>query len=1081
MLSTKHSWQRARGTIAVATFMATFVAFTPSGEAAKKKKKKGGAKVQKLTAGGPKLKYDQFRRKIEFKVAEKREEQISGIEKLLGLGPDESEVPDLKFRLAELFYEKSRFYFFRGQEANDQSIRATSANQKSQLVEDEKQNMRESKVWLTKAMDIYRELRERFPKYKRTPEVLFALGQSYWNEGRYQDSINVYRDLIVGFRDSPLVAEAWIAFGEYYFSEGDVNRALKSYQKAAADKRSRVYGFALYKQAWCYYNMSEWKEALRKFKATVFYSQLAEQLSGENKIALGREAQKDFVRTYSHVGDEKRARHVLADLVGEDNCKGKKCLTLLEQLAGLWFDEGYFQEAASLYKQLIRGNPTNTKNPFFQGRIVDLTSRSGQKKKVIIETRQLVKMYKETSARAGATEQGKEHLEEARILAETTMRRLAQIWNREAKKTRNDKTYGYARTMYEDYLALFSSTKYAYEMTFQLGDLYYKLERFNDAASAYEKTVLADPKGKYMIQAATDNILAVEEHTKDLGLKAPKNINNPVPLHEQKKRLVAACDRYASLVPADKAKELVPVKLKAAKVYYNWGHNDEALKRFENLVAEHPESDQAVFAANLVIDIYNQREDWKNLYDTSVRYRANDDLLDARPALLMELTKYGEYAKFKLVTILEDRVKKENGDLRLVAQAYQDFHSEFPKSENADKALFNASVAWDRTGQKEKAQANRQTLLEDYPKSPLNADVAFYVAKRHEERTEYAAAADGFLNFHAGHPDDKRARDALYNAAVFYAGVGKVRTATKLREKYLALYGRAKGGQKEAADIYWAIAKDLDRAGRYRQAADRYRDFAKEFSKDERFWDALWREAELRGTRLRQGRAADKVKKTILGTYNALKRRRRKIPDNAKRYASQVAFAQLSDKWRTFTRLKVQTPNMRNPKPFQRSMEKKATARQQIIKDYTKIVAEYQQAESTVASLYMIASAWDEFVETLGKVPCPRGVDDEVCSLVKQGIEQKALPAREAAYQAYKVCVDKSNQLNTFTTYSTKCVRALESLAPDAYPQIVERTAGYAGEARLRSLKPNDLILDYDGYQVAREAQASASEPEAKR
>ncbi|CAN0589512.1 unnamed protein product, partial [Laminaria digitata] len=201
-------------------------------------------------------------------------------------------VPDLKFRLAELFYEKSRFYFFRGQEANDQSIRATSDNQKSQLVEDEKQNMRESKVWLTKAMDIYRELRERFPKYKRTPEVLFALGQSYWNEGRYQDSINVYRDLIVGFRDSPLVAEAWIAFGEYYFSEGDVNRALKSYQKAAADKRSRVYGFALYKQAWCYYNMSEWKEALRKFKATVFYSQLAEQLSGENKFALGREAQK---------------------------------------------------------------------------------------------------------------------------------------------------------------------------------------------------------------------------------------------------------------------------------------------------------------------------------------------------------------------------------------------------------------------------------------------------------------------------------------------------------------------------------------------------------------------------------------------------------------------------------------------------------------------------------------------------------------------------------------------------------------------------------------------------------------------
>ncbi len=1079
MLPTIYSQSSLRPMLALGTVALILVAFTPPAEGAKRRKKR--AKIQKMTAGAPTLKYEQFRRKVEFKVAEKREEQIVGIEKLLGLGPAESEVPDLKFRLAELFYEKSRFYFFRSQEANDVASRATDDSDKAQLAEDEKQNMRESKVWLAKAMDIYRELRERFPKYKRTPEVLFALGQSYWNEGRFQDSINVYRDLIVGFRDSPLVAEAWIAFGEYYFSEGDVARALKSYEKAAADKRSRVYGFALYKQAWCYYNMSEWKKALRKFKATVFYSQLAEQLSGENKIALGREAEKDFVRTYSHVGDDKRAQHILADLVGEDDCKGKTCLSLLEQLATLWFGEGYFEESAYLYRQLIRNNPANTKNAFFQGRIVDLTSRSGNKKNVIIETRRLVKMYRATEAKAGQSEQGKEHFEEARVLAETTMRRLAQIWNREAKKTRNDKTYGFARTMYEDYLKLFGTTKYAYELTFQLGDLYYKLERFNEAAGAYEKTVTANPKGKYLIQAANDNILAVEEHIKDLGVKPPKNVSKPVSIHEQKLRLVKACDRYVQFVPAEKAKKMVAVKFKAAKIYYNWGHNDEALKRFEVLVAGHPDSDQAVFAANLVIDVYNQREDWAKLYETSVRYRSNEDLIEARPALMLELNKYGEYAKFKLVTILERRVKKEKGDLRLVAQAYQDFHAEFPDSDNADKALFNASVAWDRTGQKERAQSMRKTLLEDYPKSPLNADVAFYVAKRHEERTEYDAAAKGFLNFHSGHPEDKRARDALYNAAVFYAGVGKVRTATKLREKYLRLYGRAKGGQKEAADIYWSIAKDLDRAGRYRQAADRYRDFAREFGADKRFWDALWREAEIRQTRLRQRRPAEKVKGQILGTYNSLKKKRRRMPDSAKRYASQVAFALLEPDFNKYAKLRVKTPNLRNPKPFKRSLTEKAKRRQQVIKAYTKIVTRYQQAESTVASLYMIARAWDAFVETLNRVPCPRGVDEEVCGLIKQNIEQQSLPASEAAYQAYKFCVDKSNELNTFTPYSTKCVRALENLAPEAYPQIVEKTVDYRAPARLRSFKPNDLILDYDGYQVAREAQATATEPEAKR
>ena len=39
------------------------------------------------------------------------------------------------------------------------------------------------------------------------------------------------------------------------------------------------------------------------------------------------------------------------------------------------------------------------------------------------------------------------------------------------------------------------------------------------------------------------------------------------------------------------------------------------------------------------------------------------------------------------------------------------------------------------------------------------------------------------------YPKDKRARDALYNAAVFYAGVGEVQSSTKLRERYLKLFG----------------------------------------------------------------------------------------------------------------------------------------------------------------------------------------------------------------------------------------------------------------------------------------------------
>src|SRR5205807_1379420 len=148
-------------------------------------------------------------------------------------------------------------------------------------------------------------------------------------------------------------------------------------------------------------------------------------------------------------------------------------------------------------------------------------------------------------------------IKEAAVQAESTIRKLAQLWNQEAKKTRQPKTYEFAKAMYIDYLKLFPNSKFAYEMRFQLGDLYYKLELFDDAAREYEATVKADPKGQFLIEAANDNILAVEEHIKDLKIKRPKPADKPQEIHKEKIRLIEACDRYIQFVPPDKAEKLV--------------------------------------------------------------------------------------------------------------------------------------------------------------------------------------------------------------------------------------------------------------------------------------------------------------------------------------------------------------------------------------------------------------------------------------------------------------------------------------------------------------------------------------------
>src|SRR5205823_2456184 len=151
---------------------------------------------------GPQLKYEQFRKKIELMVAEKREEQITGLKRLLELGPKEKEIPDIKFRLAELYYEKSQFFFMRSQEIDDKLNQSKNPSEKQDLDAESKRQAKESKAWVRQAVDIYKEIRDKYPKYERLPEVLFALGQSYWSGGQYQAAIEVYAELIRNFKDS---------------------------------------------------------------------------------------------------------------------------------------------------------------------------------------------------------------------------------------------------------------------------------------------------------------------------------------------------------------------------------------------------------------------------------------------------------------------------------------------------------------------------------------------------------------------------------------------------------------------------------------------------------------------------------------------------------------------------------------------------------------------------------------------------------------------------------------------------------------------------------------------------------------
>jgi tetratricopeptide (TPR) repeat protein len=349
----------------------------------------GTLEVKKPAAGpaGPTLDFDTFRRGVEVTISAKRQEEIASLQKLirLGGGKDE-ETPQWYFLLAELLWEDSQYYFFEANRRDDRLIELGTRGDPKEIdrLTSEKNGLEaEQKKLQAQAVALYKAIIQRYPKYPRLDEVLYFLAQNLQKRDRNDpEALKAYRALIQGYPKSRFVPDSWMAFGEYYFERANkternanLQRALESYKHAAEYQESSVYGYALYKQGWVHYNLGNWSEALELFRAVIFFGEMpTSTVAQDRKLALVKEARKDYVRTYSHVGSPERAQEEFKRVGGETGW-----WDMLKTLAGLYFDEGKDRDAVLVYSSLIRERPLSVEAPFFQSHMVTCAGRLGRK------------------------------------------------------------------------------------------------------------------------------------------------------------------------------------------------------------------------------------------------------------------------------------------------------------------------------------------------------------------------------------------------------------------------------------------------------------------------------------------------------------------------------------------------------------------------------------------------------------------------------------------------------------------------------------------------------------------------------
>jgi cellulose synthase operon protein C len=1034
---------------------------------------------------------------LSAKADKKRDEAIKEIEKLLPKVKGEQKG-ELVFRLAELYWAKSRFLynteFKEFDEAYQKWVDGGREGKEPQLA----QYAKKSDAYKKQALQNYAVVLEEFPDYPRLDEILYIMAFNEYEAGKKKEAVDNYSKLIRQYPKSEYVSDSYLALGEHYFGSNDLTKATKAYQKAhdkgREDKRPAVYRYALYKLAWCDYNAQSYKDALAKFKDVIKQSEGA---SGEKEaIQLKNEALNDMVLTYAQLDESKEAYDYFKARAGNE-----KAYNLSNKLAAVYKEQGKSALQIDTLRMLINLDPDHTQCPDYQSSIVQAYEKLGDRQSVRKEVTRLVELYRPASAWWRKNEGNKQNVERALTVAETRMRELVTDYHRYAQKFKKVDDYLVARDIYAQYLQAFPTSDSAYRLNFYYAELLWDIGEWRKAAGEYDNVVKRDAKGEYTRVCAYNAVLAWEKIVKGekaKELKDGETLGCPVGdkkcEEREKKRnegklaqdkivleklkkggnydpekipddevaLANACDAYVNVVPvtekADKAlqEELIKVKFKAAYIFHSHNHFDEGAKRFGELIDRWPDSEQARTAADVTLDSYAAREQWDNLEKWSRTFAKNKSLMgDAKFA--SSVNKFMEGATFKSTMLVNEEATKIGKSDPVAGRAkaaeaatrFESFVEEFPKSEYAVTALYNSTLIYANANQIDLAIRASNKLLGTYAKEitagdaakeKLEEKVVLNLAAYHEKIADYPKAAETYVKFVDKWKTHEKAPDSLYNAGIFYLGLGDTKAATAAFARYIKDFPK----QKDVPDVYLRIAAIYEDQDDFKRASAMYADFEKLHGKDAKPEQILTSRYKTAYMLQKAGRDKEmlEVCNGILGGWKKLDEKVRTSP-GGQLAGGYCAYQTLEDEWQAYKKIKVEARGGGNPKKVLaqvgETLEQKKKKRDEMAKKYLDVLA-YGNGEWGVAGLYRAAESLFDYVDTLRNAPDPPSLanNPEALDLFRTELENIAFPVEDQGIQALEKALDKAFELGIYSEYTIAIEDRLRKFKPARFGRIYE-------------------------------------------
>ncbi|MCC6747684.1 MAG: tetratricopeptide repeat protein [Deltaproteobacteria bacterium] len=753
----------------------------------------------------PTLAAEQFRASAEAKVVTLTNAAIAKLKQLVAVTDDsDPEKPDFYFRLAEHYREKKNQYMFKARELDEEIFTSHDPVKKERLKSLQKQYEQTEQQWLVSAIKMYitiaAEAEGKYSKFKRMDEVLFNVADMLNQAKRHDKARIFFGQLIKNYPQSRYIPDAYLAFAEYYFNQGQVEGALKLYDQVGKYPDSPIYGYAVYKQGWCWLNLKDPRRALELFVKVI---KNAEQWSGtkRGKIMLVKEAKKDAVRAYAHVGTPDRAWNFFKRIGGD------YAMNMLERLANMYYDQGKFLDSILVYKQLIKLDSNSKSLCSWQYNIVRATLSGRDKRSQVVEVKRLAAVYGIASKRAGMK---KTAIEECRGNSSGVLRELATTWHREAQKTQNDDTYGLAQYLYKEYLDSFPNEKDAYVMSFYYAELLFKIEKWEAAADAYTKVVKMRPNGAHLKEAAYaaviswKNALNVQEEMKDTEKVKPGEAQKPRPIPPNQQKMIAAFDTYIKYVP--NSPELVSIMYRKARIYYENNYFQKAADMFAIIATKHPDHELALYSANLLLDALNILKKYDELSRWVETFLKSPKL--AQGEFLAQLRKL----KGGLQRKIAEQMQKD-ARYRECGEKYAELANEYQDDARWAELVYNAALCFEAAKLIGQAIAIRSTLIQAKPKHPLAQKALYMIGANYHALAWYSRAAENYEKFATQFPGEKQAPEALQNAIVFRLGRAEYDKAIEDSKLFEKSYGSRPQYAARTAAVNFSLGMIYEQRG----------------------------------------------------------------------------------------------------------------------------------------------------------------------------------------------------------------------------------------------------------------------------